>query len=157
MSAISVALFVVFVIICILLVLLILVQREEGAGMAGMMGGAGSQAFGAKSGNILTRTTGILVGLFFVCAFSLALLNKAPNVADLESVIEDQKQEETSAEWWKEETETAENAEASDDIEEATFSTDDVFNAGGTLNTGSKESSTEDVSGVSEESAVTSE
>lgn len=140
MSAISVVLLVVFVIICILLVLLILVQREEGAGMAGMMGGAGSQAFGAKSGNILTRTTGILVTLFFVCAFSLALLNKSPRVADLESVVEDRQEEESSGEWWKEETETsAEGEEADGENSASAVSTDDIFNAGGTVITDSAE------------------
>jgi preprotein translocase subunit SecG len=124
-----------------LLVLLVLVQREEGAGMAGMMGGAGSQAFGAKSGNILTRTTGILVGLFFVCAFSLALLNKAPNVADLESVIEAQQEEETSGEWWKEEP-SLDGEEADYEVAGPSVSNDDVFNAGGTVITDSAESET---------------
>ena len=132
MSAISVVLLVVFVIICVLLVLLVLVQREEGAGMAGMMGGAGSQAFGAKSGNILTRTTGVLVALFFVCAFSLALLNKSPRVADLEAVIEGQQEEETSGEWWKEEA-SVEGEEATREGGEPVVSNDDIFNAGGTI------------------------
>ena len=57
MGAIGVILLVAFVIISILLVCLVLIQNEDGEGMGGLFGGSNSQAFGARSGNVLTKTT----------------------------------------------------------------------------------------------------
>jgi preprotein translocase subunit SecG len=84
MGIIGIVLLVVFVIICVLLVGIVLIQNEEGGGMGGLFGGAGSQAFGSRSGNVITRTTYILVTLFFVTTFGLAFLNKAPTVRPLQ-------------------------------------------------------------------------
>jgi preprotein translocase subunit SecG len=83
MGIIGIILLVVFVIICVLLVGIVLIQSEEGGGMGGLFGGAGSQAFGSRSGNVITRTTYILVLLFFVTTFGLAFVNKAPTVRPL--------------------------------------------------------------------------
>ena len=69
MGVIGVILLVAFVIVCILVVCLVLVQSEEGAGLGGLFGGASSTAFGSRSGNVLTRTTYILVTLFFLTSF----------------------------------------------------------------------------------------
>jgi preprotein translocase subunit SecG len=80
MTIIGTVLLVVFVIICVLLVSIVLIQSEEGAGMGGLFGGAGTQAFGSRSGNVITRTTYILVTLFFIASFGLAFINKAPIV-----------------------------------------------------------------------------
>jgi preprotein translocase subunit SecG len=76
-------LLVVFVIICILLVCIVLIQSDEGGGMGGLFGGSGTQAFGSRSGNVITRTTYILVTLFFLASFGLAFINKAPAVRQL--------------------------------------------------------------------------
>jgi preprotein translocase subunit SecG len=84
MHIIATLLLIVFVIICILLVLIVLVQSEEGGGMGGLFGGSGSQAFGSRSGNVITRTTYILVTLFFITTFGLAFINKAPAVRSLD-------------------------------------------------------------------------
>jgi preprotein translocase subunit SecG len=83
MGIIGILLLVVFVIICVLLVCIVLIQSEEGGGMGGLFGGAGSQAFGSRSGNVITRTTYILVLLFFLTSFGLAFINKAPAVRQL--------------------------------------------------------------------------
>jgi len=80
MAIIGTLLLVVFVIICVLLVSIVLVQSEEGGGMGGLFGGAGTQAFGSRSGNVITRTTYILVTLFFLASFGLAFINKAPTI-----------------------------------------------------------------------------
>lgn len=80
MGVIGVILLVAFVIVCILAICLILIQNEEGAGLGGLFGGASSTAFGSRSGNILTRTTYILVTLFFLTSFGLAIINKTPTV-----------------------------------------------------------------------------
>ena len=76
-----------FVIICVILILLVLVQNEENNGMGSAFGGGQSTAFGAHSANVITKTTGVFVALFFVAAFGLALLNKAPKKADLSETV----------------------------------------------------------------------
>src|ERR1043165_7466333 len=61
---------------CTFLILLVLVQlpkKEAGAGMA--FGGAATDAlFGAGSGNVLTKITKWVAGLFFVLAIMLSIL-----------------------------------------------------------------------------------
>lgn len=104
MGVIGVILLVAFVIICILLVCLVLVQNEEGGGLGGLFGGASSTAFGSRSGNVLTKTTYILVALFFLASFGLAFLNKAPTVElspDAADTVE------ASGGFWLEEGESA--------------------------------------------------
>lgn len=109
MGAIRVILLVVFVIICVLSVLIIIVQDDGQSGMGGLLGGRGTAAFGSHSANILTKTTFVFVVLFFVCALSLALLNKksraAPSLAPVsEAVIEQASGNEASdSSWWKSE------------------------------------------------------
>lgn len=88
MGVVGTILLVAFVIVCVLLVLLVLVQNDESNGMGSAFGGGQSAAFGAKSGSVLIRTTGVLTALFFVIAFSLSLLNKAPAKEDLSSTAQ---------------------------------------------------------------------
>ncbi len=61
---------------CALLILVVLAQlpkKEAGAGMA--FGGAASDAlFGAGSGNVLTKITKYLAGVFFVLAIGMAVM-----------------------------------------------------------------------------------
>ena len=85
MGVIGIILLVAFVIICVLLVCVVLLQNEEGGGMGGLLGGGNSAAFGSRSGNVLTKTTYILVTLFFVSTFILAFMNKAPAVHSLDA------------------------------------------------------------------------
>lgn len=102
MGVIGVILLVAFVIICILLVCLVLIQNEEGGGFGGLFGGGGSQAFGSRSGNVLTKTTYILVALFFLSSFGLALLNKTPVTKGLEGAVQQTQEAAGSPEWWQE-------------------------------------------------------
>jgi preprotein translocase subunit SecG len=106
MGAIGIILLVTFVIVCILLVLVILVQDDGSSGMGGLLGGRGTSAFGSHSASVLTRTTFILVVLFFILSLSLALLNKKPKLQrDLAPVdttaVEESAPENQSADWWK--------------------------------------------------------
>jgi preprotein translocase subunit SecG len=78
MGILSVFLLVFFVIIAVLLVLLVLIQNDEGEGLGGIFGGGSSSAFGSRSGNVLTRATSVLGGLFLVVSLGLALLSKTP-------------------------------------------------------------------------------
>lgn len=88
MGVIGIILLVAFVIICILLVCIVLLQNEEGGGLGGLFGGSSTQAFGARSGNVLTKTTYVLVTLFFLTSLGLAFINKAPTVKNLEDTTQ---------------------------------------------------------------------
>ena len=88
MGVIGTILLVVFIIVCILLVLLVLLQNDGESGM-GILGGQNTQAFGARSGNVLSKTTYILVTIFFVLIIGLALLNKAPKTSSLDAAIQE--------------------------------------------------------------------
>jgi preprotein translocase subunit SecG len=106
MGAIGIILLVTFVIVCILLVLVILVQDDGSSGMGGLLGGRGTSAFGSHSGSVLTRTTFVLVVLFFILSLSLALLNKKPklqrNLAPVDTTaVQETAPENQSGDWWK--------------------------------------------------------
>lgn len=105
MEALKVALIVLFAIISVLLILLVLIQNDEGGGLGGLLSGSGSAAFGSHSASVINKTTFVLVALFFVTAFAIARLNKAPAVKDLtaEPAVEQTVNADAEAgEWWKE-------------------------------------------------------
>lgn len=112
MGVIGIILLVAFVIISILLVCIILIQNEDGEGFGGLFGGTGSQAFGARSGNVLTRTTYILVTLFFLTSFGLALVNRTSSVESLDSAV--QQSAEATVSSWVDAVENTEAAETTD-------------------------------------------
>jgi preprotein translocase subunit SecG len=101
MGVIGIILLVAFVIVCILLVAIVLLQDDEGGGLGGLLGGPASTTFGSQSGNVLTKTTYVLVTLFFLTSFGLAIINKAPTVKSLDAAVE-QTEEATENEFWKE-------------------------------------------------------
>ena len=76
MAALNIILLVLFVVTCVLLVFLVLLQNEEGDSIGGLFAGGSNSAFGSRSGNILTKSTYILVTIFFASSFILAVLNK---------------------------------------------------------------------------------
>lgn len=105
MSTISVVLLVAFVIVCLLLVLLVAIQDDGENGMGGLLGGRGTAAFGSHSASVLTKTTFVLVILFFVLSLGLALTNKKAKFdKDLAPVTATEEPEttESSADWWVE-------------------------------------------------------
>ncbi|MBQ2601225.1 MAG: preprotein translocase subunit SecG [Treponema sp.] len=79
MNIIKTILLVAFIIIAVLLVLMVLVQNDNSNGMGSAFGGGQSAAFGSHSASVLSKTTAVFVGLFFVIVFTLALLNKNPS------------------------------------------------------------------------------
>ncbi|MBQ0162560.1 MAG: preprotein translocase subunit SecG [Treponema sp.] len=85
MEALKVALIVIFCIISFLTILLVLIQNDEGGGLGGLLSGSGSAAFGSHSASVINKTTFVFVGLFFVIAFSIALLTKAPAARKIEA------------------------------------------------------------------------
>ncbi|MGA2174576.1 MAG: preprotein translocase subunit SecG [Verrucomicrobiota bacterium] len=87
MNFIYICLTVVMFLDCVLLVVLVLAQlpkKDAGAGMA--FGGAATDAlFGAGSGNVLTKITKYLAGIFFALALIMAVMasNKSKSAAAL--------------------------------------------------------------------------
>jgi preprotein translocase subunit SecG len=128
MGTVGIVLLVFFIIVCFLLILLIAIQDDGENGMGGLLGGRGTAAFGSHSASVLTKTTCVLVVLFFVLAFGLAFVNKKPK---LDSSIEEKVTETTvtdgtassedaanaSAKWWDSTEETTEASESTEDAE----------------------------------------
>jgi preprotein translocase subunit SecG len=103
MGILSVILLVVFVIIAVLLVLLVLIQNEEGDGLGGIFAGSSSTAFGSRSGNVLTRTTSILGGLFLIVSLGLALLSRTSSGSGVEEEGRRLTTEQTGSSWLEDE------------------------------------------------------
>ncbi len=58
---------VVLLLMAIFLIVLVLVQRGKGGGLAGAFGGMGGQsAFGTKAGDLFTRITMVVAGIWIV-------------------------------------------------------------------------------------------
>jgi preprotein translocase subunit SecG len=101
MGVLSVVLLVFFIIAAILLILLVLIQNEEGDSLGGIFAGSSSSAFGSRSGNVLTRATSILGGIFLVLSLGLALLNRTSGGTGVESAGR-QLQSDVTNDWWQE-------------------------------------------------------
>lgn len=68
-----------FIIICPLIIFIVLVQDPKGGGLAGVLGGAGgTAAFGAKTADVVMKTTVVLGIVFFLLALGLGLRLKEP-------------------------------------------------------------------------------
>ena len=107
MGVIGTVLLVCFVIVCLFLVLLVSIQDDGENGMGGLMGGRGTAAFGSHSASVLTKTTFVLVFLFFALSFGLAMVNKKPKLEkDLVPVTSVESTESTTetatGDWWAE-------------------------------------------------------
>ena len=88
MEMLNIILTVFFVIVCIFLILIILVQSNRSAGM-GLFGGGSQSALGSSSGDILTKITGVLAGIFMILALVLAIMkNQANTLTDVKKEIE---------------------------------------------------------------------
>jgi preprotein translocase subunit SecG len=111
MTILNTVLLVLFVIVAILLILLVLVQNEEGDSLGGVFAGGGGSAFGSRSGNVLTRASTVLGGIFLVLAFTMALLTRAPRGSGVEAAGRALTPDSAATEWW------SEDAEAGTDVE----------------------------------------
>jgi preprotein translocase subunit SecG len=73
-----------FVTVCLLIIVLILLQKGRGGGLSGAFGGGGGHsAFGAKTGDVLTWATVVMVSIFLLLAVGLNLLHRPSNVSTL--------------------------------------------------------------------------
>lgn len=89
----------VLVLTCLLLILLVLVQlpkKDAGAGMA-FGGGAADALFGAGSGNVLTKITKYIAGIFLGLSLLLGLLqsriHQENSSADFTKMVEQKQQQ----------------------------------------------------------------
>ena len=98
----AVLLLVLFVIVCLLLIFLVIIQDEESDSIGGIFAGGSSSAFGSRSTNVVVKITYVLGALFFITAFSMALINKS-STGNVEALAtqQSQQQQTTSTEWWK--------------------------------------------------------
>jgi preprotein translocase subunit SecG len=101
MGVLSVVFLVFFVITAILLILLVLIQNEEGDSLGGIFAGGSSSAFGSRSGNVLTRATSVLGGIFLVLSLGLALLNRTPGGTGVEHAGRELSTD-VDNDWWQE-------------------------------------------------------
>ena len=97
MEILSIILLVFFVVVALLLVGMVLIQDEQGDGLAGMFGGGSTSTFGSRAGNVLTKTTSVLGGLFIIVALGLAVVYKTPDTGDVAAAA---RQKGGNSEWW---------------------------------------------------------
>jgi len=95
----SILLLVIFVIVCLLLIFFVIIQDEESDSIGGIFASGAQSAFGSRTSNIVVRITYALGALFFVIAFSLAILNKS-STGNIQKVVEQESAQTATSEWW---------------------------------------------------------
>jgi preprotein translocase subunit SecG len=106
MGILGILLLIIFVIASLLLIVVVLIQDDQGEGLGGLFGGGSTTAFGSRSGNILTKFTAVLAGIFLVCSFILAWINKTPESGDvLGAARRGTAEVQDVEEWWLEQPE----------------------------------------------------
>jgi len=70
-------LIILYVVICIALVVIVLLQSGKGGGLTGIFGsgGGGQTIFGARTGDVMTKTTTVLAICFMLFSLFLAILS----------------------------------------------------------------------------------
>lgn len=101
MGILSIFLLVIFVIVAVLLIFMVVIQNEGADGLGGIFAGSSNTAFGSRSSNVMQRFTQILGALFFVCALSLALLDKGTSGNVEAAALKNAPAQTSSSEWWK--------------------------------------------------------
>ncbi|HQB06389.1 MAG TPA: preprotein translocase subunit SecG, partial [Rectinema sp.] len=77
----------------------VIIQDEESDSIGGIFASGAQSAFGSRTSNIVVRITYVLGGLFFVIAFSLAILNKS-STGNIQKVVEQESTQTATSEWW---------------------------------------------------------
>ncbi|MGM0431588.1 MAG: preprotein translocase subunit SecG [Spirochaetota bacterium] len=111
MGVFGIILLVIFIIISLLMILLVVIQDENSTGLGGIFGGAGDTTLGSGTGNILTKITYIIGGLFLVIALVLGYINRTPENETLLTKAQ-QTEQQQATEWWNQ---PADEAEPEDD------------------------------------------
>ena len=74
-------LIILYIVVCIALIVIVLLQSGKGGGLTGIFGsgGGGQTIFGARTGDIMTKTTTVLAVCFMVFSLVLAVLSAQRN------------------------------------------------------------------------------
>ena len=70
-------LYILFFIAALIVILLVMIQDDQGEGIGGLFGGGSRTPFGSRSGNVLTRFTGIIAGVFLLVCILVGLVNRS--------------------------------------------------------------------------------
>jgi preprotein translocase subunit SecG len=100
MGILSVFLYVIFIIASLFLVFMVIIQDSDSDSLGGVFAGGSGSAFGSRSTNVVVRFTYVLGALFFVCAFSIALINKSTLGNVEKAAAQGQSSQSTSSDWW---------------------------------------------------------
>ncbi len=102
MALIGIVLLVLLVISALLLILLVLVQDDQGEGIGGIFSGGSSSAFGSRTGNVLTRFTAVLAGVFLFCCLGIAWINRSGDAGNVVGKAREQALSGDTTQWWVE-------------------------------------------------------
>ena len=69
---------IVFIVVCFLLIIVVLLQKGRGGGLGAAFGGAGSSAFGTRTGDVFTWVTIVLTAVFLLLAIGATVLYRPP-------------------------------------------------------------------------------
>jgi preprotein translocase subunit SecG len=100
MGILGIVLLVIFIIASILLILMVIIQDSDADSLGGVFAGGSGSAFGSRSTNVVVRFTYALGAIFFVCAFSLALINKSSLGNVEKAAAQNQAKDSSTTEWW---------------------------------------------------------
>ena len=83
-------LYIIFVLAALILTLVVLIQDDQGEGIGGLFGGGSSTPFGSRSGNVLTRFTGIVAAVFLITSVVVGLVNRSTERKEIEGPTTEQ-------------------------------------------------------------------
>jgi len=69
-----------FIVVVILLIVVVLLQKGRGGGLGAAFGGAGSSAFGTRTGDVFTWVTIVLTALFLLLAVVIMMVMNPPRL-----------------------------------------------------------------------------
>jgi preprotein translocase subunit SecG len=100
MGILGIILLVIFVIACVLLILMVIIQDSDSDSLGGVFAGGSGSAFGSRSTNVVVRFTYALGAVFFVTAFTLAIINKSSLGNVEKAAMQNQSKDNSATEWW---------------------------------------------------------
>jgi len=100
MGILGIILLVIFIIACLLLIFMVIIQDSDSDSLGGVFAGGSGSVFGSRSTNVVVRFTYALGAVFFVVAFSLALINKSSLGNVEKAAAQNQSKDSTTTEWW---------------------------------------------------------